>query len=308
MTQCEQAKIQSPSTTRRKTLLIYLALVFCGGIWGLVPTLAKTVVESGAHPLGLTWWQAVGGGAAVLCISLLRGRRLPLDRHHVGFYCVCGFLGTVMPTVVMFYAARHVSAGIIAILMAAVAIMAYPMALALKIDRFQWVRALGLGLGLIGVALLVTPGSDFGMGPPLWILAALLIPAGYAIENVYVAVRSPRQTDTVTLVSGMLLTAGLLITPVVIITGTWYSISWPLNIIEVSVIAIFVINVLSYVAFLWLIYAAGPVFASMSGYFGVLTGIVWGMVLLDESHGGGFWLALVFMLIGMALVKERAAN
>jgi len=46
----------------------------------------------------------------------------------------------------------------------------------------------------------------------------------------------------------------------------------------------------------------------MSGYFAVLTGIVWGMVLLDETHGSWFWVALISMLVGMTLVKESAVE
>jgi drug/metabolite transporter (DMT)-like permease len=287
---------------------IYFALVFCGGIWGLVPTLAKTAVEDGAHPFGLTWWQAFGGGGLVLLITLVRGKRLPLDRQHLKFYAFCGVVGTIVPTLALFYSAEHVSAGIVAILMAAVAIAAYPLSLALHIDKLQMTRVLGLGLGLAGVAMLVLPGSQIGASDPLWVLIALLIPLGYAAENVFVAVKSPRHTDATTLVAGMLLAGGILITPVMLATGTWYAIDWPFSPAEWSVIAIFVVNVLSYALFLSLIYAAGPVFASMSGYFSVLTGILWGMVLLGENHDGWFWAALASMLAGMALVKERRAE
>ena len=142
----------------RRRLWIYFALVFCGGIWGLVPTLAKSAIADGAHPFGLTWWQAVGGGALVLAISLARGKGLPLDRQHLGFYAFCGVVGTIIPTLVLFYSAPYVAAGIVAILMAAVPIAAYPLSLATGIDRLQGVRVLGLGLGLAGVAMLILPG------------------------------------------------------------------------------------------------------------------------------------------------------
>jgi drug/metabolite transporter (DMT)-like permease len=287
---------------------IYFALVFCGGIWGLVPTLAKTAVEAGAHPFGLTWWQAVGGGTLVLLITILRGKRLPLDGYHLKFYAFCGLVGTILPTIILFYAARHVSAGVIAILMAAVAIAAYPMCIALHIDTAQTRRVVGLGLGLVGVGFLIFPVVGLGQSDPLWVVTALLIPFAYAAENVYVALKSPRNTDAVTLVTGMLLMGGLLVTPLVIATGTWYHIAWPFSTAEWSVIAIFAINVLSYALFLNLIYAAGPVFASMSGYFAVLTGIIWGMVLLGETHGSWFWVALVSMLAGMMLVRQRAVE
>ena len=49
-----------------------------------------------------------------------------------------------------------------------------------------------------------------------------------------------------------------------------------------------------------------PVFASMSGYFTVLSGILWGVVFLGEGHGAIFWVALATMFVGMAMVRERA--
>lgn len=287
---------------------IYAVMVFCGGIWGLVPTLARTAVAGGASPFGLTWWQGIGGGGVLLVVTLLRGRRLPLDRKHLTLYGFCGVMGTILPTMALFYAARHVDAGIMAILMSAVPIVAYLIALALRIDRLQWGRSTGIALGIAGVALLVLPGSETAATDPLWVLVALLIPCGYAAENIFVAVRSPRDTDTTTLVCGMVLTGGIIMTPIVLATGTFYPLTWPFDAAAWSVIGIFIVNILSYGAFLSLIFLAGPVFASMSGYFTVLSGILWGMAVLGESHGLWFWAALVTMLAGMALVRERAVE
>ena len=244
----------------------------------------------------------------MLLMTLCRGRRLPLDRQHLGFYTFCGLIGTVLPTVLLFYVAAHVAAGVVAILMSAVAIAAYPMSLLLGIDRLQALRALGLGLGLAGVAMLVLPRAGLGSSDPFWVVVALLMPCCYAAENVFVAVRSPRHTETMTLVAGMLLMGAIWITPVVLATNTFYRMDWPLSVTELSVIAIFIINVASYALFLSLIYAAGPVFASMSGYFAVLTGVAWSMLLLGESHGGWIWAALVSMLAGMLLVRDRAVG
>ena len=287
---------------------IWAVLMFCGGIWGLVPALAKIAVEDGAHPFGLTWWQGIGGGLLLLTITLLRGKRLPLDRQHLRFYGFCGVFGTILPTVSLFYAAEHVAAGVMAILMSAVPIAAYIFSLAFRIDRLEWTRSLGIALAMAGVALLVIPGGGEGGMSPFWVMVALLIPLGYAAENVFVAIKSPRRTETTTLVCGMVLTGGLIMTPVMLATGTFYPITWPLGSAEQAVIAIIVVNVLSYGAFLLLIYAAGPVFASMSGYATVASGILWGVVFLGESHDLWFWAALATMFAGMALVRERAVE
>ncbi|MDA0220177.1 MAG: DMT family transporter [Proteobacteria bacterium] len=303
-----ETALNAPASARERWIRrtwIWAVMLFCGGIWGLVPTLAKTAIQDGAHPIGLTWWQGIGGGVLLLVFNLLRGKRLPLDRRHLLFYGFCGLFGTIMPTMALFYAAPHVPAGVMAILMSAVPIGAYVFALVLRIDRLEWLRSLGIALGIVGVALLVLPGSNGGVSP-WWALVALLIPLGYAAENIFVALRSPRQTGTTILVCGMVLTGGILITPVMLATGTFYPIAFPLTDAALSIGAIIVVNVLSYAAFLLLIYAAGPVFASMSGYFTVLSGILWGVVFLGEGHGAIFWVALATMFVGMAMVRERA--
>ncbi|MBN33200.1 MAG: hypothetical protein CMM46_00215 [Rhodospirillaceae bacterium] len=292
-----------PAWQRR--LAILFMMVFCGGIWGLVPTLAKTAIEDGAHPFGLTWWQGIGAGGVLLIYLTLRSKRLPLDRNHILLYLFCGLFGTIMPTLALFYAAEHISAGIMAMTMAMIPIAAYVISLAVRIDHLELGRSIGIALGLAGVALLVLPGAETSIDGPFWIIIAMLVPLGYAMENVFLAVRSPRGTETTVLVCGMVLTGGLIMTPVMLATGTWYPITWPLSEPELSVIAIFIVNILSYGMFLTLIFAAGPVLASMSGYFTVLTGILWGMALLGESHGLLFWAALATTLAGMALVRER---
>jgi len=281
------------------------ALVFCGGIWGLVPTLAKVALEDGGHPLGLTWWQGIGGGGVLLVLLLARRVRIPLDRSHLQLYLFCGIFGTVMPTTALFYAAEHVSAGLMAMLMATVGLIAYGLSVGIGIDRLEAVRTLGILMGLAGVGLLVLPGGGGMEAGALWLVVALAVPAGYAMENVFVAVRSPRGTPTTVLVCGMVLTGGLIMTPIVMATGTFYPMTWPLSDAELAVIAIFIVNLLSYALFLTLIFLAGPVLASMSGYFTVLTGVLWGMVILGEDHGVWFWAALATMLVGMSLVRER---
>lgn len=284
---------------------VFVVMVFCGGVWGLVPALAKIALRDGGHPFGLTWWQGIGGGTLLLAVLLLRGRRIPLDRAHGVVYVFCGLFGTVLPTLALFFAAAHVSAGVLAMVLAMVPVFSYLLALAVRIDRAEPVRALGVALGLAGVALLVLPGGGSLAAEPWWVLVAALTPLGYAVENVFLAVRSPQGAQASILVCGMALTGGLMMTPVVLATGTWYPISWPLGEAEIAVLAIFCINLMSYVAFLALIFAAGPVLASMSGYFTVLTGVLWGMAIHDESHGLWFWAALATMIAGAALVRER---
>ena len=49
----------------------WAVLLFMGVAWGLTFSLAKIATAGGAHPLGITFWQALFGAAIVL---MLRSR------------------------------------------------------------------------------------------------------------------------------------------------------------------------------------------------------------------------------------------
>lgn len=80
----------------------WILLVFAGTVWSVTFSLAKLATQGGAHPLGITFWQAAIGAALLLSYHLLKRRRLPLDRFHLRFYLVCGLLGTAIPSALYF--------------------------------------------------------------------------------------------------------------------------------------------------------------------------------------------------------------
>ena len=62
---------------------------------------------------------------------------------------------------------------------------------------------------------------------------------------------------------------------------------------------------IAYLMYLTIINLAGAVFASMSGYVVTLSGVLWGIVIFNESHSTLIWIALLLMLLGMGLVTPR---
>jgi drug/metabolite transporter (DMT)-like permease len=83
---------------------------------------------------------------------------------------------------------ERLPAGIMSILISAVPLFAFPMALALRQDRLSVGRVLGLLSGMAGVGLLV--GPEAALPEPwmaAWIPVALLGPLHYAMEANFVA-------------------------------------------------------------------------------------------------------------------------
>ena len=292
------------SAPARAQLLFYL--LCCGGIWGLTPSLARLATAQGADPLGLALWQGVLGGLVLIAVSFLRGRRLPLGRAHLKFYVMCGNAGTLVPNVVMFSAAPHITVGAMSMIISMVPLSAYLQSLLVRIDRPSLGRLLGIVLGAAAMALLVIPGDDSASGSAaMWIMIAMIIPFSFGFESVFVALRRPPDTDSITLVGGMLFTGGIVLVPVVLLTGTAVPLYPPWGPVEWATVGMVLCNLLSYSLFLYLITLSGPVFATQSAYFVTLFGILWGILIFSEQHPVWFWAALGLLFVGMALVKER---
>lgn len=296
----------SVSEAARTRAWLFLCLLICGGIWGATPSLARLATSEGADPLGLSVWQGVLGGSALLIVSFLRGRRLPLSRPHLKFYFVCGNSGTLLPNVVMFSAAPHITVGAMSLIISMVPLLTYVQSLLVRIDRPSLGRLLGLLLGAAAIALLVLPGGDAkSSSAPLWIAIALIIPFSFGFESVFVAVRRPPKTDSITLVAGMLLAGGAMLAPIVLLTDTALPLYPPWGTVEWATVGMVMCNIASYSVFLYLITLSGPVFATQSSYFVTLFGILWGMLIFSEQHPVWFWMALGLLFAGMALVKAR---
>ena len=285
---------------------LFLCLLICGGVWGATPSLARLATSEGADPLGLALWQGVLGGSTLLMVSLLRKRRLPLGRSHLKFYFVCGNSGTLLPNVVMFSAAPHITVGAMSMIISMVPLLTYVQSLLVRIDRPSLGRLSGILLGALAIALLVLPGSDdASSSAPMWIAIAIIIPFSFGFESVFVAVRRPPKTDSITLVAGMLLAGGAMLAPIVLLTDTALPLYPPWGVVEWATVGMVMCNVASYSLFLYLIALSGPVFAVQSSYFVTLFGILWGMLIFGEQHPVWFWLALGLLFAGMALVKAR---
>ena len=281
-------------------------LFFIGISWGVVPSLARLATSEGADTLNATFLQSLAGGLVLLALTLVRGKRLHLSWRHMWFYTVCGFTGTTIPTAIIFAASPEVGAGMIAIVIALAPILTYFGALVLGFEPHSFWRLAGIVLGFAAVFLIVLPDLEVGLKSlTAWLLISLFIPTCYAIESLIIALRRPPEGDAMMLVAGMLLSSALVLLPVVLLGGAADELVPGWDTASVAVGSIAIINVTAYVIFLYLISAAGPIFATFAGYLNMVSGVFWGIVLWQESHSPWVWGAVVLLVVAMYLVTER---
>jgi len=293
-------------TLKESRLRPYILVLAAGVIWGVTFSLARLATEGGAHPLGLTFWQAFGGGLTLLAVCAIRRKWPVFSRSYLKFYLIVGSFGSVIPGTLFFYAAPHVPAGILAITVATVPLMTYGASWLLRIDRFSIRRASGIIVGLTAIVLLVVPESSLPE-PAMagWVLIVLLASVFYTAENIYVDVCIPANADMVALLAGALVVAGILVLPIVLyldafvpLTGKWAQTQW-------AIVAMAVVSSIAYTFFLLVVKSSGAVFASQIGYVITLAGVLWGMVIFAEAHTAWAWLALCLIMIGLVLVTPR---
>lgn len=287
-------------------LWAWLVLLTMGVGWGLSFSLAKIAADAGAHPLCITFWQASLGAVFLGALTLARRQRIARERRMLGLYSACALLGTVCPGILFFYAAAHVPAGVLSITVALVPIMTIFLAALLGVERLAAARLLGVLCGLIAVLLLVAPqGSLPDPGAAPWVIAACVASGSYAAENLVIALRKPAGADAFMVACGMYLVATLIMAPVVLATDSFVPLPWPWGPVEWSIVGMAAISALAYSLFIYLVSAAGPVFASQTAYVVTLAGVFWGMLIFGETHSLWIWLSLAVMLAGLALVNPR---
>lgn len=288
------------------TVLPFAALVLIGAAWGATQPLAKVAVSEGYQPLGIMVWQTASLGALLGALSLLRGRRIPVDAASLKLYAVIAAVGSVLPGITSYSAAVHLPSGVLSILLSSVPMWAFPLALIMGLERFRARRLAGLSLGLIGVALLVLPDSGLPRDiAPVWIGVALLSSMFYAIEGNYIAKYGTEGLDPFQVLAGASILGLVACLPLALLTGQAF---WPqagLGAPDRAILASSLLHAGAYSGYIWLVGLAGAVFAVQVSYLVTLFGVTWAILFLGEGYSAWFWTALVVMLAGLALVQPR---
>lgn len=294
----------SPAAT--SPLLPVGLILILGNLWGLSFSLSKIAGMGGVSPVAYAFWPALGAGGILLALSLLRGRRPPVDRAHLRAYFVLGIVGIVIPNVNMVMVVTHLPAGVAVLTIPFVPLTTYVIALALRMERFDLLRLAGVLCGFGGAALILLPKASLpsaDLAP--WFVLGLLTPLCYAVSNVLAERLRPAGTHSLPMAAGMLGAAAIVLTPAVIGLGVFYPLYPPFDAPELAVLGQIAISALAYVIFFEIVRMVGPVYMSFTGYVVTLTGIGWGMLIFGESHSPWVWAAALLIFTGMALVNPR---
>ncbi len=236
-----------------------------------------------------------GAGLALAAASLARGARIPVDRRHLAYYAVTGFVSVAAPNYLGFEVARHAGAAYASVPYALSPLITYALAVMVGLDSPAWRRAGGVVLGLAGTtAIALSKMLGVNAAAPIWYVAALGLPLLVATGNVYRTLYWPAGTAPLALAAGMSLAAAVWLAPVALTrTDGLAALATPFG------GGVMALQVLVSVLMNWLYFrlqqAAGPVYLSQIGYVAAGFGVALALVLFGEP-------VTPIMLAGMALV------
>ena len=206
----------------------------------------------------------------------------------------------------MYFAASHLPAGILAVIVNIVPILAYPMALFAQSEPFSRLRFSAVLCALSGLMLILLPQTSLpspDMVP--WILSALLTPLCFAFCSVYISRQRPANSHTLSLATGTLIFSSLMLTPIVLFSGHFYALHFPLSPPDWIILLEIVLSSLGYILFFTLIKIAGPVYYSFVDTIVAVTGLFWAYLIFDEKLNIWTGSAVVFILLSLVLISKR---
>jgi drug/metabolite transporter (DMT)-like permease len=280
----------------RRGLLLFVAMCV---IWG-IPYLFIRVAVSELTPATLVFLRAGIAALILVPIAISRGELRPVLakwRSLIAFAAI--EIG--IPWLLLSSAEQKISSSLTGLLISAVPLVAFVIALVLgNRDRMGLAGVGGLLLGIVGVAAIV--GFDLRATSTVAMVEIALVVVGYALGPAILA-RYLSDLPSVGVIASSLALCAVAYAPVVVIQWP-ASVPTPGVLASVAVLAI-VCTALAFLVFFALIAEVGPVRATVFTYVNPAVAAILGVAVLGEAFTAGMAVGFVLVLIGSALATGR---
>ena len=287
----------------------FLILIILGLGWGLSFTLGKIAITAGGTPIGLTFWQSLFSGLILLAYVFFRHGKIIIPKIMFLPIIIITFLSVVIPNIIFYACIEHLDAGVLSISVSVIPLFTYLIAMGLRMDRFKIRRVLGLITGFCALLILILPENSLPDKRDIpWVLLALNCALCYALENIYIDRLALQNFGPIRLVCAVSFVSAI-ITFLLSLVMDQFFILQPTNLyLFISTLGLGFISATAYSIFIYLIGRAGSVFSSQVGYLVTFFGVVWGIIILGESHSVFVWISLAMIMLGIFLVQPKQTS
>lgn len=166
-----------------RALFSALLLALTAGLLTLTLAVPKYAYAQGFTPLVFLFVAATLTAVMLWIVATLAGQMPQIRPAHLRYGLIAGLLTVAAPFGLLFVAIPHVGTGFVTLVGALPPIITYIMAVGLKLERFHWLRALGVLVGMAGVIILGWSKLDLATAEPVWVFLPLLVPVIVACAN-----------------------------------------------------------------------------------------------------------------------------
>jgi drug/metabolite transporter (DMT)-like permease len=262
-------------------------------IWGST-YLGIAVAGDTIPPLLAVSTRFVAAGALMAGIVLWRGGSLRVGRWELGW---CIVIGCLLPgsNAVLFFAERDAPIGVASLIIASVPLWVVVLRLAAG-EKMRGATLAGVGIGFIGVAVLLRPGS---VSSTEGVLLCLLSAVMWAVGS-FAAARATMPEHPFTATTYEMLAGGFVMLPIALATTNFAAFSPSAHSIIAWIYLVTFGSVVGYTAYTWLLHHAPLATVSTYAYVNPIVAIILGVLFRDES-------ITVQVLIGAAIVVAAVA-
>ncbi len=282
-------------------------LVVLAGAWGSSYLFIKVGVDGGLAPAPLMCARLLLSGALLFVVLVARTGAGQALRSLGGAWKPClpiGLLSGALPMWLVAWGEERIDSTIAGIAQATVPI--FTVLLALRFipgERAGRARLLGVGLGLVGVAVLTGVDTSGGSTALLGTLAIVAASLFYASSNIF-AQRSVRTMQGPVLATGAMLAGGLALLPAAVV-------QFPEQTPDGDALAslallILLGTVLAQLVYYRLLEDHGASRTSLVTYLMPVVAVGLGVAFLDEGLRPTAVIGLALILLGVALGSGRA--
>jgi drug/metabolite transporter (DMT)-like permease len=268
-------------------------------IWG-IPYLLIRVAVGELSPATLVFVRTVVAALILAPLVLARGGLRPLAGRWLALIAFA-LVEVALPWLMLSSAETHITSALAGLLVSAVPLVGVVIATALgNREHLHLSSLVGLGLGLVGVALIV--GFDLRASSGVALLEMALVVVGYAVGPAILA-RYLTGVPSVTVIGVALALCAVAYAPVALVQRPLFMPHWPV-IGSVAVLAV-VCTALAFLLFFALIAEIGPVRATVITYVNPAVAAILGVLVLRESFTLGMGVGFLVVLAGSALATRR---
>ncbi|HEY3288532.1 MAG TPA: EamA family transporter, partial [Anaerolineae bacterium] len=282
-----------------------IGIIILALIWGASFLFIKIGLNGGMSPVLVATMRLALGSTLLWGVVLVRRmvapasfkKPIPQDRGTWAKLLIIGLLNNTIPFALIAWGEQRISSGLASVFNSTMPLFTVVFAhLLTHDDRITPIKAIGVGIGFLGVGVVIAPSAGDLTGELLGCLAVIVASASYAIATVYVKKNLTGATDPIATGAGQLIMGFVWLVPLALLTGATSNLA---TIPTDALLAVTVLGLLgtgvAYIIYYLVIQRAKASQMALVTYLLPITALVYGAWLLDEPIS-------IFSVIGFAMI------